>query len=316
MCNLKSKMLFKVYLMAILLWNVVNSYDFLLANDTIQKPSFDLLNNDSTIYSGNLAPGFKYCVKYNGHNLEAGNKVINFVSTPNKSEMVIIVVGNIIPENEIQALKSKSQTELLEMQNKAGRRMKLLRQGLEENKWDFKYSLAPMNPKCRATTEILYNEMILSLIGDMLNVRLLKLRERLKECPYSEATFLFASDLSGKDKESLCLKIKPYKETKENARSFVRISIDNMIYNPFSPMELDYALQQYIISHKRIYDNLLDMTDIGVAWRIANAISVGNSIPSIETEWKVLQNFESQITVEQCNEMFKSLLNHCVECPY
>lgn len=276
------------------------------------SPTFVLMENDTTVHIGQFDNGIRYYVKHNDQSLDKGTYSKRFITTADQQRAVVIV-GNIDPSEIIQNWDRKSAEEIQVLEARQERFDKLMKRDTQRHTWDLKYSLSPINRQKRLTSEVLYNEMILTLIGDMLNIRLLRIHEREAECPFQEATFTFASEMTGQNKEALMLKIKPAKGRDAEARQFVKDKVDFMRYTPFTPMELDIALQQFLTAHQRIYDHRQDLTDQGYIWRISNAVTLGNTISSIEDEWCIFQSLASQITLEQCNAMMTILLNHCVE---
>ena len=282
------------------------------ATSELLLPTFVPTENDTTVHAGQFDNGIRYYVKHNDQRPDKGTYSKRFITTADKQRAVVIV-GNIVPDEVIQIWNGMSDEEIQVLETRQERYDKLIKQGTLQHTWDLKYGLPPISRQNRMTSEVLYNEMMLTLIGDMLNVRLLKIHEGIAECPFREANFTFASEMTGLDKEALMLKIKPTKGHDTEALQFVKDKIDFMRYTPFSPMELDNALQQFLTAHQRIYDHRQDMTDLGYIWRISNAVTLGNTISSIEAEWHIFQSLASQVTLEQCNAFMTILLDHCEE---
>jgi len=272
-----------------------------LAIDTI---SFQLLAEDKTLRKGVLENGVAYYIKYNSHPREKGMHTRKVVKSDQTGKLAIIVVGDIdINDMEARIRSDYENMAFVERRYQSDNPHRLLK-----NEWDIQYKWPIASSKQRHTTEVVYHEMMLSMIGDIFNVRLLRLREQMDNCPYQKAEFVFATELSGIERESLCLRITAKKGREQEARAIAREEIEKVLVRPFSDFEVNYAKQQFILAHTRIYQSKDELTNIAHVWRISNAFSQGNALPSIETEWRLQKELEGKITTAMCNRTIRQIL--------
>lgn len=268
---------------------------------------FRPLENDTTIRTGELSFGPKYFIKTN----KIEKRQISFdkkiAESEDREKIAIIAVGDINVDSLEATFKSKYHNifDLAEFRIPSRRRDRYTK----PDPWDLQYCLTDLADEERKTTKILYNEMILTMVADMLNVRLLRKRETMDNCPYHKAEFAFPSELNGKDRESLCMRITPVKGVDAiYAKAIAREVVEETLTNPFTDLEFDYARQQYFLALERNYKNKDKYTDAAYLWRISNAFLLGNVMPTVEAEWNALKEMEPLISVADCNDMIQMII--------
>lgn len=286
--------LFILFFLTLLPWT-------LMAQDSV---CFRALIPDSTIRSGTLYDGTTYYIKHNCNPKERGQFSRRCVKVEQADRYAIIVVGDVdVDSMEVEIRRRYDSHKTVERLYQRTNPNRLLR-----TDWAIKYDYPIATSQQRRTTEVIYNEMMLTMIGDMLNVRLLRLREQMDDCPFVSSAFVFSTELTGLERESLCLRIISKPKRAQEARAVSREEIEKVIVRPFTDFEVDYARQQFMLAHQRIQDDLEELTNVAYVWRIANAFQQGNVIVALEDEWRVQQELERWITPESCNAMIREIL--------